>query len=796
MTAITVFGDPQSAQLLLKAIDRRDGGFIWDDETVSPDLLQRLTISTARLTSLVPMYNCSFRSLTQLNLSFNRITDVSHLAYLHVLRLLDISHNRIVSIDALRKMSKLTILRCHNNAIEVLEPLIGLTLLEELWISDNKVDWLEFIHLMPLTNLNHFVKANNPCDSKPKMERFIWGLCPSLVTLDGMELPEDVTAAVDFFSTVDGKVMIAQAKSQLTPSLRAQLLPYVERINSYAESRDNASDSSMLPSPKSRRHVVQTQDDISIASSAAATSQRRSKLAAGGSPGRSRNRVQHFKAQHKGLPRKFLPNPETESTVQEQLMQQFEQSQLTHYAAGQPSIPLGGTQSLATVASSSESREYISQPGGLDLAAARRLFSEMDRHRNNAITLRDLVLVARDTGSEASRLLHQLLHLPLAVHQEGDGSKDAIVRLFAELHGPNGETKQGVSFDEWVSYMDSHHFLNKLYAARLSMPQQNASPLTHPVGQLLAIGPGQGQHSSPLQSPRDRSPEARVVTMASVPASRPERSPSQNRKQLLTGQIQESGQRQGQGQGQGQPMYSQVYRFGEDESAPVALCLQDGGSGYARWSKGGSVACSYEHGRIFASYRGGAIAVVLDREGNGSVMDTRGKCVLLVSETGSAKIMDKTGVVLSEERRVSGGASPGASGTRESEAQAQAKTYKWRFDGLTIEFRPETWEIVVSFQNERVACEFSSASGGRMLRDKKTENLESDVLGGAKAGRGKGRFDIDQRFDHAGIQDVTSGLDQIMSGLVAKGKAGQSSSKIPRAVDIQKKKESAFDRKH
>ena len=82
-----------------------------------------------------------------------------------------------------------------------------------------------------------------------------------------------------------------------------------------------------------------------------------------------------------------------------------------------------------------------------------------------------------------------------------------------------------------------------------------------------------------------------------------------------------------------------------------------------------------------------------------------------------------------------------------------------------------------------------------MLRDKKTEKLEFDVVGGAKAGRSKERFDSDQRFDHAGIQDVTSGLDQIMSGLVAKAKAGQSSSKIPRAVDIQKKRESAFDRK-
>ena len=817
MTSISVFGDAQQALQLLRALDKSAAtraGLIWDEETINPDHVLRLTLSTARVTSLVPLYNCSFRSLTQLNLSFNRITDISHLAHLHALRLLDISHNRIVSIDSLRKMGKLAVLRCHHNSIEVLEPLMGLSQLEELWLSDNKIDWAEFIHLLPLVNLNHLVKMNNPCDAKPKMDSFIWGLCASLVTLDGMEISAAAEGeglvgvaghAVEFFKSTDGKVMFAQAKSQLTPALRAQLQPFVERISMFAEAMSDgegagANSAATIfsseprrptgPHPRqtgaainthhlspARQHTLRTQDDASILSS---PSRRPAAHARQASPGR-RPRVQHFKAQRNGMPRKFVPDAPQQ------------QGNESLFAAQAPllSLPLEqqteNKSSMPLSLSPKSGERQSPRPFTLDMEAAKRLFSQMDRHGNNAVTLRDLVFTARDSASEGSRLLHELLQLPSSVHQEGDASRDAIVRLFAALHGQNGELKQGVSFDEFVSYMTSHHFLGALESELSGVPAQQG-PGGVSAAQLLAITSSAVADSSPSPQVSPRGGPVSPI-MAAVPVSRT--SPPKPRGQAAPASLSGS-------PSQLQPMYSQVVRFGEDESAPVALCLQSGGSGYARWSKNGPVACSFENGRIFSSYRGGAIAVVLDREGNGSVMDTRGKCVLLVNASGTAKVMDKTGRVLSEERRgVAGtGSEAGAEGDASEQPQSQTAS-KWTFDGLSIEWLPASWEIVVRFQNDRVACEFSSVTGGRLLRDKKADKANAAAAasaaasaaaasGGATAtGRAKA-VNMDELFDHAGIQSVSSGLDSILGGLKAAngGSVKSGSSKIPRAVKV------------
>ena len=802
MASITVIGDSQQALQLLKLIDRRDHGFIWDNETVSPDLLQRLTLSSSRITSLVPMYNCSFRGLSQLNLSFNRISDISHLSHLQALRLLDISHNRIVSLEALRKMSKLAVLRCHNNAIEVLEPLMGMALLQELWISDNKIDWLEFIYLLPLVSLYHLVKMNNPSDSKAKLDSLVWGLCASLATLDGRESSNVHEAALAFFSTVDGKVMFAQAKSQLTPAMRNLLKPYVDRINVYTESGGGAKmavDSSSSASPESTWHAKhhrhaspsplrRTHDDSAITtvrSRSPSPSRRHAGGEIAGSSPPRRVRVQHFKAKRKMILRKYVPNaspidvshlqpiPVRKSNMpppQQQQQQQAYVRQASPTQASSGSEPLSPEGTLTSYGSGRGSGGGVlkqvstSSPGNLNMAGARRLFNQLDRHGNNAITLRDLVLAARDHGSEASQLLHDMLQLPAAVHQEGDGSKDAIVRLFTALHGPNGEMKQGVSFEEWVEYMDSHHFLSTLESVRAGQaPPAGESP--HVQQQVLLAISDDGGEMVPSSSALS------AASMALVPASNKSSSSKSSQGPLTAAatsakpslvlsppQRQQQQQQQQSSTNQLQPMYSQIYRFGgggEDE--PVALCLQDGGDGYARWSKGGPVACSFESGRIFSSYRGGGIAVVFDRDGvNGSVMDNRGKTVLLVNE-GGARIMEaKTGRVLSEEKR--GGA---------------GEVHKWAFDGLAIEFLPSTWEIKVRLQNDRVACEFSSLSGGRVVLDRKVHKDQKALR--ANAAR-LVEVDLDENFDHAGIASVSSGLDSIMTGLVA---AGGRKSKIP-----------------
>jgi len=157
--------------------------------------------------------------------------------------------------------------------------------------------------------------------------------------------------------------------------------------------------------------------------------------------------------------------------------------------------------------------------------------------------------------------------------------------------------------------------------------------------------------------------------------------------------------------------------------------------------------------------------MVLDKEGNGSVMDPRGKCVLLLQEAGTARVLDRAGNLVGAERR---GAEAGAD-------EEGAKVYKWAFDGLHVEFKPSSWELCVRLQNDRVACEFSSLTGGRLVKDKDRGvgvGVGVGVLGTGARGRGEGARvpDLDGMHDEMrqGIASVTSGLDSMMAGLKIK----------------------------
>lgn len=781
MTSISIFGDADEASRFLTTIDRRDRdyGFVWDDETINPDQLLRLTVSNARVISLAPMYNTRFRTLSQLNLSFNRITDISHLSHLNALQILDISHNRIVALDAIRKLTNLTILRCHNNSIEALEPLIGLGQLAELWLSDNKIDWLEYIYLLPLVNLNHLVKSNNLSDAKPKFDHFVLALCSSLVTLDGHEcslhpsiaLGSNLSAThaspIEFLSTVDGRIMLAQCNSHLNPSVRAQLQRYVDRISVYSNNDSSSAHSdhrgpsehhsSYHQNPtKNSRHAASpgraySHDDHSTTSH---TSRHSYLHAHNGEYGKSaspirpgKERVKRYKAQKKAFVT-AQPLQTTPMSIHSNDSATFDRPMipldLQHYssphALSSPRSGANGTAALSVYSSlgqevatdtsraspRADAAPLMQQQAGFsptpthNMATARKLFNKIDKNSQGSISLSELIFIARDNQSEEGRMLHELLQLPMAVHQE-DGSKDAIVRLFADMHGPaggRGEHSAGVSFDEWLAFMQSHHFLNSL-------------------GELRAeAGQGSGQARS---RKGHAAPTPRLAIGAGSPRPAPLSSPSKQ----------------------------QIVRFGTDDLAPVALCLQEDGSGYARWGKNGAVACSFEGGRIFSSYRGGAIAVVLDKEGNGSVMDTKGKCVLLISAGGTARVMDKTGRVLSEERK---------------DQNSLVPCYKWSFDGLTIEFNPRVWEVRVKFQNDKMVCEFSSLTGGRLLRDKTQARA---VRGAGAEGEGfesrvvsqKQRIpDLAEAADHAALRSnllsITSGLDSMLDGLHLGGNSG------------------------
>jgi hypothetical protein len=108
-----------------------------------------------------------------------------------------------------------------------------------------------------------------------------------------------------------------------------------------------------------------------------------------------------------------------------------------------------------------------------------------------------------------------------------------------------------------------------------------------------------------------------------------------------------------------------------------------------RWAKNGPIACSYDGKRLFSAYRSGGIAVILDTNGNGSVMNPKGKCVLNLRLSDSNQVAD----VLSEEdgqllsRHVK---------LNNSEDNGNEQIHQWNFQGLLISFSPSIWEVVLA----------------------------------------------------------------------------------------------------
>jgi hypothetical protein len=154
-----------------------------------------------------------------------------------------------------------------------------------------------------------------------------------------------------------------------------------------------------------------------------------------------------------------------------------------------------------------------------------------------------------------------------------------------------------------------------------------------------------------------------------------------------------------------------------------------------------------ESGRLFGSYKNGSIAVICDSGGNGSVMDQQGHNVLLLTSNAStdgvavAKVLDpKSGKLLAEYRDDDGTKRAGE-GIQDPEEQAEAVnggsayggvSHSWKFGGFLIEFIPDIWDLRVRFGNERLVCEFSSKTGGKLVREKEAKERDNK-------GKGKGK---------------------------------------------------------
>ena len=170
--------------------------------------------------------------------SINQIVDLNPLYFLKQLKVLDLSHNKIQELYSLKELTGLKILRIHENLVESLEPLRDMKELVELWISKNRIELIELFNLLTLNNLRHIFIEGNPFENQSKHLEFLLAISPMLSSINGRGIhsffPQQLSLKwnpTSFFRTVDGRVMLNQARSKLTDAQREFLLQYLNKYN-------------------------------------------------------------------------------------------------------------------------------------------------------------------------------------------------------------------------------------------------------------------------------------------------------------------------------------------------------------------------------------------------------------------------------------------------------------------------------------------------------------------------------------------------------------------------------------
>ncbi|CAL6024651.1 Leucine_rich repeats-containing protein [Hexamita inflata] len=115
---------------------------------MAPVYVQILSVRNSKLKSITNIYQ--MEQITDLDLSYNLIRDISELGALVNMIRLNLSFNDIYRIDVLKELNKLQYLNLSNNKILLCEPLknLGVT---ELQINKNLINDLDFI-----TNMKNF----------------------------------------------------------------------------------------------------------------------------------------------------------------------------------------------------------------------------------------------------------------------------------------------------------------------------------------------------------------------------------------------------------------------------------------------------------------------------------------------------------------------------------------------------------------------------------------------------------------------------------------------------------------
>jgi len=173
------------------------------------------------------------------------------------------------------------------------------------------------------------------------------------------------------------------------------------------------------------------------------------------------------------------------------------------------------------------------------------------------------------------------------------------------------------------------------------------------------------------------------------------------------------------------------------------------------------VSASLENKRLFAQYTNGSIACILDKSGTGSVMNPKGKCLLLLTESGIANVLDeKSGnIITSYDQSTSGDLT-------------DEYNHTWVVGGLHITFAPSSWNLTVKVKTSKYICEFSNKNGMVLLEE--LSEVKEEVKVKEKQGRVK---DITSTEEHVQVRSDLSGLmanlDDIMSKFMKETGANQ-----------------------
>ena len=115
--------------------------------------LTELDLSLERISDIKPLQ--SLTNLTELGLDNNQISDIKPLQSLTKLTSLNLAGNPISDIKPLQSLTNLTVLQLPGNKISDIKPLQSLTKLTSLYLNDNQITDIK--PLQSLTGASHFL---------------------------------------------------------------------------------------------------------------------------------------------------------------------------------------------------------------------------------------------------------------------------------------------------------------------------------------------------------------------------------------------------------------------------------------------------------------------------------------------------------------------------------------------------------------------------------------------------------------------------------------------------------------